>query len=57
MKIHIQYIFTEEEKANEELEELISYLDESACELMGEMISDSDFWDKIEISSEDKVEG
>lgn len=56
MKIHVQYIFTKEEREDEELQWLINYLDDKACELMGEIISDSDFWDKIDISSEDKVE-
>ena len=57
MKIHIQYIFTEEEKADEELEALITDLDENVCELASELISYSNFWGKIDISSEDKVEG
>lgn len=57
MKVHIQYIFTEEEVQNEELQNLIAEIDEAACQVIGELASDSVFWKSFDISSEDKVEG
>lgn len=56
MKIHIQYIFTKEEKENEELCDFIDYLDRVASSKICELISDSDYWDRIDVSGEDKVE-
>lgn len=56
MKVHIQYIFTEEESQNEELQELIGEIDEAACQVIGELASDSIFWKSFDISSEDMVE-
>lgn len=57
MKVHIQYIFTEEEKENEDLCNFIDYLDRKGSEFICEIIADSEYWHEIDVSGEDKVEG
>jgi hypothetical protein len=56
MKINIQYIFTEEDKNDEDLCSFIDYLDRLGSEFICEVIADSDYYNQIDVSGEDKVE-
>lgn len=57
MKINIQYIFTKEEKENEEFCDFIDYLDRVASNKICEVIANSEYQYSIDFSGEDKVEG